>query len=48
VDTSRDELDRLAIAAGKQEHRPMLGMYTALLGYDVEGLSLSFRAYQIW
>ena len=36
VDTSRDELDRLAIAAGKQEHRPMLGMYTALLGYDVD------------
>ena len=36
VDTSRDELDRLAIAAGKQEHRPILGMYTAVLGYDVD------------
>jgi len=33
VDTSRDELDRLAMAAGKQDHRPVLGMYTAAMGY---------------
>lgn len=36
VDTSRDELDRLAIAAGKQNHRPVLGMYTAAIGVEVD------------
>ncbi len=36
VDTSRDELERLATAAGKQDHRPVLSMYTAATGYKAD------------
>lgn len=35
VDTSRDELDRLATAAGKEDHRPVFGLYTAVIAYEV-------------
>jgi hypothetical protein len=34
VDTSRDELDRLAIAAGKEDLRPVFAMYTAVIVYQ--------------
>jgi hypothetical protein len=36
VDTSRDELERLATAAGKQDHRPVLSMYTAATVYKAD------------
>jgi hypothetical protein len=43
VDTSRDELEQLATAAGKQDHRPVLGMYTAATGYkaDIRPISIA-------
>ena len=36
VDTSRDELERLATAAGKQDHRPVFSIYTAATGYKAD------------
>jgi hypothetical protein len=35
VDTSTDELDRLAMVAGGQAHRPVFGMDTAAIAYNV-------------
>src|ERR1700730_8563094 len=35
-DEVRDELERLATAAGKQDHRPVLSMYTAATGYKAD------------
>lgn len=36
IDTSRDELDQLAIAIGELESLPVYGAYTAALGYHAD------------
>jgi hypothetical protein len=36
VDTSREELNRLANAAGVQAHWPALGMYASAIGYEID------------
>jgi hypothetical protein len=34
VDTSRDELDQFAIAAGREDHVPAFGSYSSVLAYN--------------
>jgi len=35
VDTSRDEIDRLATEAGKEDRLPLFGFYTAVIVYEI-------------